>query len=143
MKPILNQTHGTLGQLLENAQFYQALLEVGQDTLPVTLRPHLIGVSFEEHTLILHIDHNIWATQLRFYEPTLLGIFQEHFPHLALKQVKIKTIPQPPPPPKKWAITSYPSKQDALEMQKLSEKMPTEGLKKALQKLSQLAQKNP
>ncbi len=143
MKPLLNQASGALNTLLESAQLYQALLEVGQDTLPKTLQPHLIGVSFEQQALILQIDESIWATQLRFYEPTLLGIFQEHFPHLELNRVKVKTLLQPKQAKKEWKITSYPSTQDASEMQQLSEKMPTEGLKKALNKLSLRAKKKP
>ncbi len=143
MKPLLNQARGALNTLLESAQLYQALLEVGQDTLPKTLQPHLIGVSFEQQRLILQIDDNIWATQLRFYEPTLLGIFQEHFPHLELNSVKVKVVLQATATKKEWQVTSYPSDQDAIEMQQLSEQVPSEGLKKALNKLSLRAKKNP
>ncbi len=143
MKPLLNQARGALNTLLESAQLYQALLEVGQDTLPKTLQPHLIGVSFEQQMLILQIDDNIWATQLRFYEPTLLGIFQEHFPHLELNRVKVKVVLQPTATKKEWQVTSYPSDQDAIDMQQLSEQVPSDGLKKALNKLSLRAKKNP
>ncbi|VAW47126.1 hypothetical protein MNBD_GAMMA03-144 [hydrothermal vent metagenome] len=143
MKPLLNQANGALNNLLENAQLYQALLDVGQDTLPNTLKPHLIGVSFEQYTLILQLDESIWATQLRFYEPTLLGIFQEHFPHLELNNVKIKILPQPQEPKKKRHTISYPSDQDALEMLQIGEHIESDGLKQALQKLSLRAKKKP
>lgn len=143
MKPLLNQASGALNHLLENAQLYQALLDVGQDTLPNALKPHLIGVSFEQNTLILQLDEAIWATQLRFYEPTLLGIFQEHFPHLELNRVKVKVLPQPKTIQKEWHITSYPSDQDAIEMQQISEHIQSEGLKEALNKLSLRAKKSP
>ena len=143
MKPLLNQASGALNHLLENAHLYQALLDVGQDTLPERLKPHLIGVSFEQNTLILQIDEAIWATQLRFYEPTLLGLFQEHFPHLELNTVKVKILPQPKHIPKEWHVTSYPSDQDATEMQQISKNIPSKGLKEALNKLSLRAKKKP
>lgn len=143
MKPLLNQASGALNKLLQNAQLYQALLEVGQDTLPNTLKPHLIGVSFDQQTLILQIDESIWATQLRFYEPTLLGIFQEHFPHLELNTVKVKVLPQPIHVKKTWQVTSYPSDQDAIEMTQMSNAIQSEGLKEALKKLSLRAKKKP
>ncbi len=143
MKPLLNQASGALTNLLQDAQLYQALLEVGQDTLPKALQSHLIGVSFEGHALLLQLDESIWATQLRFYEPTLLGIFQEHFPHLELNRVKIKILPQPQEPQKKRHAISYPSDQDALEMLKIGEHIKSDGLKQALQKLSLRAKKKP
>ncbi|GEM_PF-1476180 len=143
MKPLLNQASGVLNHLLENAQLYQTLLDVGQDTLPNTLKPHLIGVSFEQNTLILQIDEAIWATQLRFYEPTLLGIFQEHFPHLELHCAKVKVLPQPKNIQKEWHVASYPSDQDATEMQQICEKVQSKGLKEALNKLSLRAKKKP
>ncbi|VAW48190.1 hypothetical protein MNBD_GAMMA04-1209 [hydrothermal vent metagenome] len=143
MKPLLNQASGALNHLLENAQLYQALLDVGQDTLPEALKPHLIGVSFGQNTLILQIDEAIWATQLRFYEPSLLGIFQEHFPHLELNAVKVKILPQPKSIQKEWCVTSYPSEQDAVEMQQIKDKIQSKGLKEALNKLSLRAKKQP
>ncbi len=143
MKPLLNQASGALTNLLQDAQLYQALLEVGQDTLPKALQPHLVGVSFEGHALLLQLDESIWATQLRFYEPSLLGIFQEHFPHLELNRVKIKILPQPQEPQKKRHTISYPSDQDALEMLQIGEHIKSDGLKQALQKLSLRAKKKP
>ena len=111
--------------------------------MPEALKCHLIGVSFEKNTLILQIDEAIWATQLRFYEPTLLGIFQEHFPHLELNRVKVKILPQPKIIQKEWHVTSYPSDQDATEMQLISNNIQSNGLKEALNKLSLRAKKKP
>jgi len=143
MKPLLNQASGALNNLLQDAQLYQALLEVGQDALPNDLKPHLIGVSFEHQLLILQLDEAIWATQLRFYEPTLLGLFQEHFPHLELNRVKVKVLPQPKTAQKVWQVASYPSDEDANEMDQISASVKSKGLKEALKKLSLRAKKNP
>jgi len=142
MKPLLNQAQGALKNLLEDAQLFQALLEVGQDTLPSELQPHLIGVSFEQNILLLQIDEAIWATQLRFYEPNLLGIYQEHFPHLELTRVKVHVLPQTPPPIKMKKEVTHPSQQDAQQMLEISQNVKSKGLKNALESLSLRAKKN-
>lgn len=143
MKPLLKQASGALNNLLQDAQLFQALLDVGQDGLPHDLKPHLIGVSFDQQTLILQLDESIWATQLRFYEPNLLGTFQEHFPHLELNRVKVNILPQPKEIRKIRQVTSYPSTEDAQEMKSMSNEIQAEGLSKALKNLSLRAQKNP
>ncbi|GKT11689.1 MAG: hypothetical protein ISEC1_P0658 [Thiomicrorhabdus sp.] len=143
MKPLLNQASGALHNLLENAHLFQALLEVGQEALPNALRPHLIGVSFDQQTLILQLDESIWATQLRFYESNLLSIFQDHFPHLELNRVKVKILPQQKKVKKVKEVTSFPSEIDAIDMNTISQQVESEGLKAALQKLSLRAQKKP
>ena len=143
MKPLLKQASGALNNLLQDAQLFQALLDVGQDGLPRDLKPHLIGVSFDQQTLILQLDESIWATQLRFYEPNLLGTFQEHFPHLELNRVKVNILPQPKDVRKVRQVTSYPSTEDAEEMNSMSRTIQSEGLRNALKKLSLRSQKNP
>lgn len=140
MKPILNKHGGALENLMREAQLFQALLEVGQDCLPVELQPHLVGVSFEQHTLILQIDDNIWATQLRFYEPNLLGVYQGHFPHLQLRRTKVQIIPVSAPPRPRRAVSSTPSKEDAQAMRDLGSKIASKGLKSALERLSRRAE---
>jgi len=142
MKPLLNQAHGALKNLLADAQLFQALLEVGQDSLPMDLQPHLVGVSFEQNTLLLQIDESIWATQLRFYEPNLLGIYQEHFPHLELKKVKVQVLPQSPEPHRTKKIVTPPSVADAEQMLEISTKVKSKGLSEALKTLSLRAKKN-
>ncbi|MGM0541097.1 MAG: DciA family protein [Pseudomonadota bacterium] len=143
MKPLLKQATGALNNLLQDAQLFQALLDVGQDGLPYDLKPHLIGVSFDQQTLILQLDESIWATQLRFYEPNLLGAFQEHFPHLELNRVKVNILPQPKEIRKVRQVTSYPSTEDAQEMNDMGNAISSEGLSNALKNLSLRAQKNP
>ncbi|BCN93847.1 hypothetical protein THMIRHAM_16320 [Thiomicrorhabdus immobilis] len=142
MKPLLNQAQGALKNLLEDAQLFQALLEVGQDSLPSELQPHLVGVSFEKNTLLLQLDEAIWATQLRFYEPNLLGIYQEHFPHLELSRVKVHILPKAQEPIKTKKMVVPPSPEDAEAMLDLSQKVKYEGLSKALASLSLRAKKN-
>lgn len=143
MKPLLNQASGALHNLMQDAQLFQALLEVGQEALPKALQPHLIGVSFDQQVLILQLDESIWATQLRFYEPNLLSIFQDHFPHLELNRVKVKVLPQPTVVKKIREVASYPSEEDADALDSLSEQVESKGLSEALKKLSLRAKKKP
>ena len=121
---------------MREAELYQALLEVGQACLPNELMPHLIGVGFEKNTLILQIDDNIWATQLRFFEPNLLGIYQTNFPHLELNRTHIKVLPISEPPAVKRKVSTHPSQEDANEMQKIAATIQSKGLQNALNKLS-------
>lgn len=142
MKPFLKQAQGALKNLLEDAQLFQALLEVGRESLPSDLRPHLVGVSFEKQSLLLQIDEAIWATQLRFYEQNLLAVYQQHFPHLELTRVKVNILPKPKEPEKPKKVVIPPTDDDAQEMLRISEGIESEGLKKALQSLSLRAKKN-
>ena len=142
MKSFLNQAQGALKNLLEDAQLFQALLDVGRENLPNELRMHLVGVSFDQRNLILQIDEAVWATQLRFYEPNLLAVYQQHFPHLELNRVKVHILPKPVEPEKTHREVVPPTDDDAKEMLRISEDVSSEGLKKALQSLSLRAKKN-
>ncbi|WP_173273233.1 DciA family protein [Thiosulfatimonas sediminis] len=141
MKPLLNQARGNLKNLLESAQVYQALLDTGRDHLPYEMQAHLLGVGFEGQELLLQIDSPAWATRMRFYEPTILGTFQQHFPHLQLRSVKVAVLPNEERPKPKKVMQSHPSQSDALAMQQLSQNVESKELRDALIKLSQRAQK--
>lgn len=138
-KPLLNQSGGTLNNLLQEAQLFQALLSVGQAELPPELRPHLLGVGFERGILMLQIDEGIWATQLRFFEPAVLNVYQTHFPHLALSRVKIHILPKAQSSQRPHKIRSYPNQDDAQTMHCIANNVTSTGLKTALLKLSQRA----
>ncbi len=142
MKPLLNQAQGALKNLLADAQLFQALLDVAHENLPDELKMHLVGVSFEKQSLLLQLDEAIWATQLRFYEPNLLAVYQEHFPHLELNRVKVHILPKPAEPKKVKKEVIPPSEQDAEEMIEISRQIKSEGLQKALYSLSLRAKKN-
>ena len=136
MKPLLNRQSSLLKNLMREAELYQALLEVGQACLPSELVTHLVGVGFERNTLILQIDDNIWATQLRFFEPSLLDVYQQHFPHLELNRTHIKVIPLSEPATVTRKVSTHPSHDDAEEMQKIADGIESKGLQDALRKLS-------
>lgn len=140
MKPLLNRQSNLLQKLMSEAELFQALLEVGQACLPDELQPHLVGVGFEDGVLVLQIDDNLWATQLRFFEPNLLNIYRDHFPHLGLRKTKIKVLPLAEPPEPKRKVSTSPSTEDAKAMQALANQVESKGLQAALLKLSQRAE---
>lgn len=140
MKPLLNRQSNLLKNLMREAELYQALLEVGQRCLPNELKAHLVGVGFEKNTLILQIDDNIWTTQLRFFEPNILNVYQENFPHLELNRTHIKVLPISEPKKAKRQVTTHPTQEDAQAMQTLADHVESKGLQDALIRLSLRAQ---
>jgi len=140
MKPLLNRQSSLLKNLMREAELFQALLEVGQRCLPSELQSHLVGVSFERNTLILQIDDNLWTTQLRFFEPNLLNVYRDHFPHLELNKTQVKVLPISELPTVKRKVSTHPSEEDATEMKNMAQGIKSEGLQKALLKLSQRAE---
>lgn len=141
MKPLLNRQTHLLKNLMREAELYQALLEVGQRCLPTELKHHLVGVGFEKNVLILQIDDNIWATQLRFFEPNILNVYQDNFPHLELNRTHIKVLPISEPASVKRKVTTHPSPEDAEAMQTLANHVESKGLQAALMRLSLRANK--
>jgi len=137
MKHLLNKSAGQLNRLLENASVFQTLLDIAQDRLPQELARNLLGVCFEQQSLVLQIEHEIWATQIRFYEADLLGTFQTNFPHLQLNRIKIQVIPR------RKEVESAPYKREGLSEDnaeaflQTSQKVKSKGLKTALERLSQ------
>ncbi|BBP42936.1 DciA family protein [Thiosulfativibrio zosterae] len=139
MKSLLNQSGHGLAHIMEQAELFQALLSLGQSCLSEKLKPHLIGVGFEENTLICQLDDNLWSTQLRFFEPELLKEYQTHFPHLRLQRIKIQILPIAERTLIKPQTMERPTLSCANEMRLLSQKVHSKGLSSALEKLSQRA----
>ncbi len=136
MNSALKQTGDGLNNIMEQVQLYQALLDLGKSCLPHKLAQHLAGVSFEKNNLICQLDDNLWATQLRFHAPEILAAYRNHFPHLNLNNLKIQIIPLAERKILKPVTMEKLSKNVAIEMQSLSQKVTSKGLKQALENLS-------
>ncbi|CAN8142713.1 hypothetical protein THIOSC15_60004 [uncultured Thiomicrorhabdus sp.] len=76
---------------------------------------------------------------MRYYEPTILGTFQQNFPHLQLNKVKVSVLPLEEQPKPKKEVVSHPSESDAEHMRQLSEDVESDELSAALLRLSQRA----
>jgi hypothetical protein len=128
-----------LKRLIQQAEMYQALLDLGRQVLPATLSEHLVAISLEGQKLICVVDHPNWASKLRFFERDLLHIFDQNLPHLKLNQTqfRISQTPSEIAAPKRAA--NRPPPEAAIEMQKLSKTLPPK-LAQTLLKLSQRAE---
>ncbi|HEY9017052.1 DciA family protein [Thiomicrospira sp.] len=139
MKHLLQES--SLTKLFQQAELYQALLELGRSALPENLAIHLTGVSIEQQTLICLTDGANWASKLRFFEQTLLHHYDQNLPHLKLNQVYFKVMVDLDTPAGIKRSPNRPDEKAAEQMKTLSKTLPPK-LADALTKLSQRAQSN-
>lgn len=136
MKHLLKESG--LTKLFQQAELYQALLELGQSVLPGNLATHLTGVSIEQQTLICLTDGANWASKLRFFEQTLLHHFDQNLPHLQLNQVYFKVMVDLDTPAGIKRSPNRPDTEAAEQMKTLSKTLSPK-LADALTKLSERA----
>ncbi len=129
-----------LVKLFQQAELYQALLDLGRANLPTDLAPHLIGISIDQNKLVCLTQHAVWASKLRFFEQTLLHEFATHLPHLKLNQVIFKVVADEQKPAAKKRTVQRPDLQAAQQMKALSEQLENKQLAQALLRLSQRAE---
>lgn len=139
MKHLLKEP--SLTKLFQQAELYQALLELGQSVLPDNLASHLRGVSIEQQMLICLVDGPNWASKLRFFEQSLLHHYDQNLPHLKLNQIHFKIMIESDKPASLKRPANRPDAKSAEQMKKLSENLPPK-VANALTKLSQRAQHN-
>lgn len=139
MKHLLKEP--SLTKLFQQAELYQALLELGQSALPDNLATHLVGVSIEQQTLICLVDGANWASKLRFFEQSLLHHYDQNLPHLKLNQIHFKIMVNSNKPVRIKRPANRPDAEAAEQMKKLSKNLSPK-LADALTKLSQRAQPN-
>lgn len=129
-----------LVKLFQQAELYQALLDLGRSNLPTDLAPHLTGISIDQNKLVCLTQHAVWASKLRFFEQTLLHDFTTHLPHLKLNQVVFKVVADEQKPAVKKRTVQPPDLQAARQMKVLSEQLENKKLAQALLRLSQRAE---
>ena len=137
MKPILKNASNNLIRLLQTANAHQSLLELAKNVLPDEVAEHLIGIDFEEQTLTIVIDHEAWATHVRFFENAILARFHDNFQHLQLQRVKVKVtarrIQYERPPYEHEKL----NEENAKALIQTSERVDSPKLRDALKRLSQ------
>lgn len=137
MKPILNNASPNLIRLLQGAKAHQSLLDIAKNVLPDDISEHVIGISFEENDLIIMIDHEIWGTQLRFYEQSVLDRFHDNFQHLQLQRMKVKVIARKQQREATKFVRKGLQESSAKAFIETSEKVESSKLRDALKRLSQ------
>lgn len=125
-------------KLLQQAELYQALLDLGRSSLPDNLSDKLAGVSVEQQVLVCIVEQSAWAAKLRFFEQPLLQAYQQNLPHLNLNQVQFKVRQIQPREQKVIRNANRPNSEAAEQMRELSKTLP-EGLAQAILRLSQRA----
>lgn len=88
-----------LTALLQQAQQWQRLDGKIKALFPANLRAHFQTANIGEGRLNLLATNNMAASRLRMIAPALLPQLQNLSPEIT--EVRIKTVPNPPPPPKK------------------------------------------
>lgn len=129
-----------LVKLFQQAELYQALLDLARANLPTELAPHLTGISIDQNKLVCLTEHAVWASKLRYFEQTLLQDFNGHLPHLKLNQVVFKVMLDGQEPIVKKRLVQAPDTQAAQQMKALSEQLGNSKLAQALLRLSQRAE---
>ncbi|MCS4533377.1 DUF721 domain-containing protein [Neisseria montereyensis] len=94
----LARRNGGLLTLLQQSQQWQKLDRQIKQVLPANLRAHFQTACIEEGTLVLLANNNMAASRLRMITPGLLPKLQNLHPDIA--NVRIKTIPARPLPPR-------------------------------------------
>jgi len=139
MKPLLDQPG--LQRLLDQAALYGALLETAQAALPDDLAERVVGVSLDGETLIVQTEQAVWASRLRYAAPQLLAAFAKAFPHLRLRQCKVKISPLPRSAAPARRQAALPPDSAIEEMETLSRLIEDGELAKRLQRLAETARK--
>ncbi len=71
-KPILEFHNQAIDKLVTRIEQQKDLLSIVQRVLPANLAEHLLHCVLHDTTLLLYTDASVWASQLRFYSPTVL-----------------------------------------------------------------------
>lgn len=125
-----------LAKLIQQAELYKALHDLGRSSLPDNLAEKLVGVGIEQELLVCLVESSAWAAKLRFFEQPLLRVFQENLPHLALNQVQFKVMRMQRRELQVTRQANRPTKQIAEQMREMSKDLPEE-LAQAIYRLSQ------
>ncbi len=131
----LLREHTQFQHLLEQAEQYEALLNVVREALPEAFRQHIMGATLRSPALIIQIEHPHLATQLRLSEQALLQAVLTHWPHLKLNQVKVRLLQLPKPQRSVMHQPSAPGKATLQQLKSLEKEVTQEKLKQSLQRL--------
>ncbi len=100
---IINFSDPIAKTLLNKLQENQKILYQLQTLIPETLSNNLISCAKKDDKLLIFTESSVWASQLRFYSPTLLQSLNNQS-DILIKQIQIKVLPpissRNNPPPK-------------------------------------------
>lgn len=87
-----------LQQLLQRSKHLQLINYKAQSLLPPTLNQHCYVANLKEKVVVMHVHSSIWATQLRFFVPDFISLWQQDsfLQHLPISKVETKVRPLSP-----------------------------------------------
>ena len=89
---IINFSDPIAKTLLNKLRENQEILHQLKLLTPKTLSDNLISCTKKDYKLLIFTESSVWASQLRFYSPTLLQSLNNQS-DLSLKQIQIKILP--------------------------------------------------
>jgi len=86
-----------LQQLMQRSKSLQLINRKAQNLLPQLLSQHCYVADLRnaDNTVVIHVDASIWATQLRFFVPDFIGLWQQDsfLQRLPIDRVETKVRP--------------------------------------------------
>lgn len=92
VKKIINFSDPIPKTLLKQLEENKNILRRLKPLIPKTMKDSLIGCAKIDGTLLLFTESSAWASQLRFYSPTILQSLNIQS-DLAIEKIKIKILP--------------------------------------------------
>jgi hypothetical protein len=86
-----------LQRLVQRSKSLQLINRKAQNLLPQPLSQHCYVANLRDvdNTVVIHVDTSIWATQLRFFVPDFIGLWQQDsfLQRLPIDRVETKVRP--------------------------------------------------
>jgi len=86
-----------LQRLVQRSKSLQLINHKAQNLLPQPLSQHCYVADLRDvdNTVVIHVDTSIWATQLRFFVPNFIGLWQQDsfLQRLPIDRVETKVRP--------------------------------------------------
>lgn len=88
------QTNGDLGYIIQACQQVKKLDKLIKKHVQDALAQHCHVVNFQNNTLLLSVDSNVWAGKFRLIQADLLQALRQEKVFCALKKIECKVAPK-------------------------------------------------
>ncbi len=98
VRSLLSGDRGPLQRLVGHGHRLERVSALLPDLLPAPLNRHCRVANISDGILVIHTDAPIWTTRLRFHNPRLLADLRERLGAGALREIRLRTAPEPSAP---------------------------------------------
>jgi hypothetical protein len=119
--------------LLQQMDAHRRLLDRIRQVLPQPLRDHCCDCCHRREALILFTDSPVWASQLRFHAPTMLGTLS--ITELSIRELYIHTLPSLHLPQRRSKPSRFPSRNIVQLLKTSASNSPSAEIGEALSRL--------